>query len=1061
MEWVRNFSSGNPNNATSVVVDNSGNIITYGYFTSVTDFDPGPNVFNLSPAGATDLYISKLDANGNFIWAIRMGGSQFQYSEKVAVDALGNIYITGRTMGVADFDPGPGVFNLTSNGNYDIFIAKYNPSGGLVWAHNMGDWTSDFGRALTVDAAGNVYVTGDFAGTIDFDPGPGVFNLSAPTVSTGSSTHYLREIFIFKLNTLGQFVWAKKLNKQNLTVFVSLRPTSITVDASGNIYTAGYFNDTLDFDPGPGSFIMEANGGLDLFLLKLNASGDFLWAKQWNPNILNNFWVSVAIGPNNEPVLAARFSGTADFDPGPGVYNLTANPSINSFLLKLSASGNFLWAKAFEGGTSQNYSLAIDNNNQIYATGDFWGSIDFDPGPGNYVLSSSGAAYVAKLNSAGNFSMAVIIADGSAIGKDIKVDNGGNIYTCGDFFGSTNFGPSQSTHTLSSGDFNSFIHKLSQCPVSAATNINATACNSYTSPSGSQVYTASGIYTDIIQLPNNCDSLIQIDLTILNPSFASVNVSACNIYQSPSGKYTFTSSGTYMDTLINSAGCDSIITINLNVIQNLSSSFQLISPGCEGSPNTITYTGNASSAAVFTWDFDGGIVISGSGSGPFLVSWPSSGIMQVSLSVSEGGCNAPMNIQPININPLPSSDFSVTDSICMGNLATITYTGNAGPGASFAWDFDGGTINSGTGPGPFQVSWPSQGVKNISLSVSEAGCVSSVTINSIQVFNNPVATFTVNDSICSGSTANITFTGNASGQAVYNWQVNGAVTVSGSGPGPLEAEWDNQGVYTINLSILDNGCSAYYTKVIHVVAIPAVTILPQEPMCTKQTPVHLMATPPGGVWSGTGIADTVSGKFEPSIPGIGKHTIFYSSPGKCSRTASFHIQVDEVKAVFSFNLDTCLKKLMVENHSVGTGTYHWLFGDGTTSEAFEPEHYYSSNGAYKLTMVKSPGTACADTSEALLTIAPTQGGEALIVPNVFSPNGDGLNDFFEPTGQQLCNKFNHLAIYNRWGQLLFETRDSNLTWDGNSNGKPVVEGVYYYILSGHGLIKQGNITLFR
>src|SRR5674476_671097 len=128
----------------------------------------------------TLLFFSSLQAqNVSLVWAKNMGGASDDYVNSIAVDASGNVYTTGYFLGTVDFDPGAGTYNLTSAGGYDIFISKLDASGNFVWAKNMGGASDDRGTSIAVDASGNVYTTGSFRGTADFDPGAGTYNLTS------------------------------------------------------------------------------------------------------------------------------------------------------------------------------------------------------------------------------------------------------------------------------------------------------------------------------------------------------------------------------------------------------------------------------------------------------------------------------------------------------------------------------------------------------------------------------------------------------------------------------------------------------------------------------------------------------------------------------------------------------------------------------------------------------------------------------------------------------------------------------------------------------------------
>ncbi|HEX6426137.1 MAG TPA: SBBP repeat-containing protein, partial [Niastella sp.] len=183
-----------------IVLDGAGNRYITGYFNGAVDFDPGAGTQNLTSAGSNDIFLAKYDASGNYVWAKGMGGIGFEMGYSLAVDASGNSYITGQFTGTVDFDPGSGTQNLTTTGNADIFLAKYDASGNYMWAQQIGATNNDIGYALAVDASGNSYITGYFNGTVDFDPGAGTQDL----ISTGNA-----DIFLAKYDASGNYVWAK------------------------------------------------------------------------------------------------------------------------------------------------------------------------------------------------------------------------------------------------------------------------------------------------------------------------------------------------------------------------------------------------------------------------------------------------------------------------------------------------------------------------------------------------------------------------------------------------------------------------------------------------------------------------------------------------------------------------------------------------------------------------------------------------------------------------------------------------------------------------------------
>lgn len=157
-------------------VDNSGNSITAGYYRNTVDFNVLGGGYPLTTNGNNEIFIRKDEPNGNFIWAKSIGGSGDEYPYNISADNSGNVLVTGRFTGTVDFDPNASVYNLTSNGGLDIFILKLDPSGNLLWAKNLGSSSSEYWESIEADQIGNVYVTGNFSGTTDFDPGAGIMN---------------------------------------------------------------------------------------------------------------------------------------------------------------------------------------------------------------------------------------------------------------------------------------------------------------------------------------------------------------------------------------------------------------------------------------------------------------------------------------------------------------------------------------------------------------------------------------------------------------------------------------------------------------------------------------------------------------------------------------------------------------------------------------------------------------------------------------------------------------------------------------------------------------------
>ncbi|MCW5924314.1 MAG: T9SS type A sorting domain-containing protein [Saprospiraceae bacterium] len=476
LEWAKQMGGTLDDEGWYIAVDAFGNVYTTGHFQGTVDFDPGPDKFNLTAAGGNDIYVSKSAPDGNFIWAKRMGGVSDDRGLSLAVAASGNVYVTGRFIGLADFDPGPDTFNLVSVGSSDIFISALDADGNLLWAKRIGGAADDRALSIAVTSSGNVYTTGWFSGTVDFDPDPfDIFNLT----SAGSS-----DIFISKLDDAGNFVWAKRIggNAVDIGYF-------ITVDASGDVFTTGVFRNTVDFDPGPEVYNLTSAGNADIFLSKLDPDGNFVWAKRMGGLFFDGGY-SIGFDALGNIYTTGEFQFTADFDPGSDVYSLTSAGSYDIFVSKLDPDGNFVWAKRM-GGTlgDLGYAATVDAMGNVYVTGSFQGTADFDPGPDVYSLTSAGNydVFICKLDSDGNFSWAERIGgSGWDDGLFIAIDAAGSIHIVGVFQATLDFDPDLlATHNLTSaGGWDIFILKLNQSSVGTSIPQFFEALNVYPNPAG-------------------------------------------------------------------------------------------------------------------------------------------------------------------------------------------------------------------------------------------------------------------------------------------------------------------------------------------------------------------------------------------------------------------------------------------------------------------------------------------------------------------------------------------------------------------------------------------------
>lgn len=389
--WAKSFGGSAMDRSTSITIDHVGNIYTIGSFVGTSDFDPGPSQFNLTSAGSTDMFIQKLDATGNFLWAKRVGGTVQDGAYSIATDKQGDVYVTGSFRNTVIL---PSIGDtLNSLGREDIILLKMSQSGNLLWAKSFGGIYGDVADEITLGVANDIYLTGQFQQTVDFDPGSGIFNLN----SNGGS-----DVFVQKLDTAGNFIWAKSFGGS-----LGDYGHSIKVSKSGNIYLTGVFWGTVDFDPGSGSSILTSNGYSDVFIQKLSNSGALLWAKSFG-GAISDYAHAIAVDSLQNVFSIGRFNGVVDFDPGTNAYVDTSSGNTDVYIHHLDANGNFIWVKTFGGtGFDAGHLLIVDDSSNVYSTGYYESTVDFDPGSSvsNHTSNGGRDIYIHKLKQSINVAL--------------------------------------------------------------------------------------------------------------------------------------------------------------------------------------------------------------------------------------------------------------------------------------------------------------------------------------------------------------------------------------------------------------------------------------------------------------------------------------------------------------------------------------------------------------------------------------------------------------------------------------------------------------------------------
>ncbi len=282
-----------------VATDDAKNIYVTGTF---GHHNSGGNVtfdsITLTSVGGGDAFVAKYDPNGNVLWAKRAGSSVTNNTDvgtDISTDGLGNSVTVGTFQGTADF----GSITLNSAGSRDLFVAKYDANGNILWAKRAGGTADDRGSGIAMDNAGNNIITGWFSGSITSG--------STTLTSLGGT-----DILISAYDAGGNVLWAKRAGGSQSGLDTDVG-SEVDIDGSGNSVITGHFTGTADF----GSTTLTSNGTEDIFVTKCDASGNFLSAKRAGGSETapdTDRGAGIALDGSDNALVAGYFSGTADFD---------------------------------------------------------------------------------------------------------------------------------------------------------------------------------------------------------------------------------------------------------------------------------------------------------------------------------------------------------------------------------------------------------------------------------------------------------------------------------------------------------------------------------------------------------------------------------------------------------------------------------------------------------------------------------------------------------------------------------------------------------------------------
>lgn len=364
--WAKNAGGAGDDYGKGIVADSQGNVYITGSFWQYASFGN----LELSAYAARDIFITKLDTDGNFIWAKRAGGSNLNRGQSIAIDDDDNIYITGNFRGNASFGP----IMLSSAGQDDVFAAKLDTNGNFIWAKSFGGPGNDLATGITSDPQAGIYISGVFEDTSNFD--------SIEIESQG-----MFDVFISKLDKNGNVAWATSAGGS-----ANERVPSVAVDSAGGVYITGSFENNAYF----GHIELISHGSSDIFIAKLNNNGSFLWADHAG-GILGDAGHSITVDFQDNIYFTGKFFQTATF----GEIEVTSSNCADLFICKIDTNGNFEWVQTAGGiGSTVPMSISVDSSGFAYLTGSFYNTASF----GNHDITSIGGGdiFITKFGQRGD-----------------------------------------------------------------------------------------------------------------------------------------------------------------------------------------------------------------------------------------------------------------------------------------------------------------------------------------------------------------------------------------------------------------------------------------------------------------------------------------------------------------------------------------------------------------------------------------------------------------------------------------------------------------------------------
>jgi hypothetical protein len=947
--WAKAIEGEGVSEIDAVKIDANGNVYFMGIFGTTVDFNPGAGNFSMTATNYRDMFMEKLDSDGNFVWAKKIAGENFVSPSDLAFDPAGNPVFVGYFSGQVDFDPNAGIVNLTGASN--SFVLKLDVNGDFVFVKQFTASSLNEIVDIEIRQNGNMVLVGRFTSLTDFDAGAGVYGLSTNTQS--------QDGFMCELNNNGNIIWAKQIGGGNSDAI-----NALDLDPSGNICITGTFRNYVDFDPSGASFLLQTSGSTldDIFVAKYSPTGDYMWVKQIgnpNENYTDENTNDISVDPDGNLTVVGFYYNQIDFNPGTAVYNLNTSLNRNVFVLKLNPYGGFIYAFDFDSdgelASGEANTIDIDDYGNMYVGGHSDGIYDVNPDT-NVVNNITCEFYQGLLLKYGPSSSAA------------------------SFFLESNSGCVDKPIGLQSS--NSFLQSSWLWTSTGGTIVNPN------SPSASISFPSSGIYTVTLTVTSDLGTTVSTKTINVNANPSIIVQASPNIVCEGESttlwathdpgilRWGWFQNNTHLtiypvtDTLITatiyaSNGCSASASQFIQVATDASTTISVANDTiCAGDAVTLTANG----AADFVWS-------TGATTQSITVS-PTS-FSAYSVTGITGTCQATAN-QVIYVNSVPNISIQSSSNVsCDGANVTLTANG----GISYLWS-TGETTNSIIVSPSSNTTYSVTGMNSFSCDNSSSKTITVGTAPTINLVSS-------NMTPCAGSTITLT----AVGGLTYLWG-------TGQTTNSITASPTTNTTYSV-IGTNASGCQTFFERTILVDPLPSLTIQSAGTSVCAGSSITLTAS--GGnsyTWN--------SGQTTAAITVSPTATTNYSVTGtnsfNCQATVNKTITVNQLPTVSiqSASNSICAGQSILLTGS-GANSYSWSTGQSTNSISVSP----SVTTTYNVTGTSASN--CQNTSSKTITVNPLpqisiQTSESTICAgNTAILTASGGNSYTWSTGQNSTN----------------------------------------------------------